>query len=89
MLLDTGAPRSICTETWLEELNWIPNKKIALPEDIPPFKFAEHPVKALYGACFNALITDLRGKPHNIRLCVAGYANPLHCRTLRPAPPCI
>lgn len=46
MLLDTGAPRSICTGTWLQESKWLPYKTIDLSEDTTPLKFAGHPITA-------------------------------------------
>lgn len=49
LLLDTGAPRSIGSKEWLQKAHWIPLKKIELPNNTPPFRFAGHLVCALYG----------------------------------------
>lgn len=47
--LDTGAPRSICSDEWLQKANWTPLKMFKLPTSKLPFRFPGHSVSALYG----------------------------------------
>ena len=67
LLLDTGAPKTICSEDWLRQSNWIPTTKIPLPESVKPFRFAGQHVKPLYAACLVAEVTDIHGKPYIFR----------------------
>lgn len=48
LLLHTGAPRPICSKDWLHKANWHPLEKVQTPESILLFRFAGHPVRALY-----------------------------------------
>lgn len=70
LFLDTGAPRSICSEKWLRNSQWIPLEKVELSARTPPFRFASHPVCALYGVKIAATITDIHGRPHVLKLFV-------------------
>ena len=70
LLLDTGAPRSICSEDWLTTANWAPLQNVDLPPNTPPFRFAGHPVKALYGIKLAAHITDIQGRQHVLKIFV-------------------
>lgn len=50
LLLDTRVPKSVCSEDWLQRLNWYPANKIPLPESTGPIRFAGQNVKHLYVA---------------------------------------
>ena len=67
MLIDTGAPKSICSETWLSELKWIPIQTRQLPPTIKPFRFAGNPVPPQQLACLLAKIIDINGKTNYLR----------------------
>ena len=67
LLLDTGAPKTICCEDWLKQTGWTPISTIPLPNSIRPFRFAGQQVKPLYLACLVCLITDIKGKQHVFR----------------------
>ena len=67
LLLDPGAPRSICSEPWLRQSNWHPIKIILLPPDMRPFRFAGHPIHTMYAVCLIAELTDSSGKVHLFR----------------------
>lgn len=62
--LDPGDPKKLCSETWLKQANWQPVKKIPLPDDINPFHFAGHPIRAIYAVCLVSDITDIHGQTH-------------------------
>lgn len=60
LLIDTGEPKPICSEPWLKDSNWTPVRKIPLPNNMHPFRFAGHPVHAMYAACLVSLVHDIR-----------------------------
>lgn len=68
ILLDTGAPRSICSVDWLEKANWAPLQTVALPANTPPFRFAGHPIRAMYGVKLAATLTDIQGHKHVLKI---------------------
>lgn len=70
ILLDTGAPRSFCSENWLKQASWAPLQKVDLPLNTPPFRFAGHPVRTLYGVKLAASIFDITGKRHILKIFV-------------------
>lgn len=70
ILLETCAPRSICSEEWLTKSRRIPLKKIDLPSNMSPFRFAGHPIYALYGVQLAASIADIQGQTHSRKLFV-------------------
>lgn len=67
-LLDTGAPKSICSNTGLTNANWNPIKMITLPDHIKPFRLAVHPVQASHGACLLAVIKEIHVRTHYLQL---------------------
>ena len=67
MLIDTGAPKSICSESWLSDIKWNPVKVRSLPATIKPFRFASHPIAPNYLACLVAKISDINGNHHYLR----------------------
>ena len=67
MLIDTGAPKSTCSESWLLQIKWKPVRKLQLPKDIKPFPFAGHPASPEYVACLIAKIVDMTGNEHLFR----------------------
>lgn len=62
--LDTEAPRSICSAEWLQKANWKPLKRKVLSTNTQPFRFAGHPVCALYDVWPAAAAKDFEGKNH-------------------------
>lgn len=66
--LDTGAPKTTCNESWLSKVGWTPVKRIDFPDDIPPFRFAGHPIRALYGVCLSGKLTYIQGHLHPLHL---------------------
>ena len=64
LLLDTGAPKSLCSIDWLKSVGWAPIQTIQLPSSFHPFRFAGQRVKALYAACLACTMTDMTGKQH-------------------------
>lgn len=70
LLLGTSAPRSVCSEDYLRNAHWIRLENAELPARTPPFRFASHPVCALYGVKIAATITDIQGQPHVLKLSV-------------------
>ena len=67
MLIDTGAPKSICSEQWINELKWTPILTKPLPVTTKPFRFAGHPVLPKHIACLIAKVTDINGNTHLLR----------------------
>jgi len=67
LLLDTGAPKSICSEPWLQSANWKPIKILSLPQNVKPFRFAGTSVPALHAACLIGKVTNTRGNTHILR----------------------
>ena len=67
MLIDTGAPKSICSESWLLQAKWKPVRTIQLSQDIKPFRFAGHPVTPKFIACLLAKVLDMTGNEHLFR----------------------
>lgn len=62
LLLGAGAPRSISSEPWLRQSNWLPFKLVSLPPGIRSFRFAGHwmygiPIHDLYAVCLSAELT--------------------------------
>lgn len=68
VLLDTGAPRSICSKGRLQKANWRPLKRIELRTNTPPFSFAGHAVYVLCGALLTAKIVNFEGKDHILEM---------------------
>lgn len=64
IMLNTGAPRSIGNADWLEKANWAPPQMVELPANMPPFRFAGHLVRAMYGVKLAATLTDNPGRRH-------------------------
>ena len=69
VLLDTGAPRKLCSEEWLHKSNWHPIKNISLSPGTRTLIFAGHPVHPLYAALFVDQVRDLSGKVYHLKLC--------------------
>ena len=67
MLVDTGAPKSICSEDWLSKANWQPIIIQKLPQKSKPFRFAGHPVAPKYIACLLCKLKDINGNFHLFR----------------------
>ena len=67
MLIDTGAPKSICSEDWLEQANWTPVQVIQVPTNTKPFRFAGQPVHPKYIACLLSKVRDINGAEHLFR----------------------
>ena len=67
MLIDTGAPKSICSEDWLTKANWKPIEIRKLPPGTKPFRFAGHPVQPKYLACMICKLKDNDGKENFLR----------------------
>lgn len=63
LLLDTGAPKSICSEEWLHHASWSPVTKIPFPSSNRPLRFAGKQVKPLYVACIFCEVHEIHGKP--------------------------
>ena len=70
LLLDTSAPRSICSIKLLQKTHWTALKKIGLPDTTPPFRFAGNPVSALYDVQLVASLTEIQGKKHELKLSI-------------------
>ncbi|MEM1282625.1 MAG: hypothetical protein AAGG81_03645 [Chlamydiota bacterium] len=70
LLLDTGAPKTLCAIDWLERANWKSVLDVALPPNFRPFRFAGNPIKALKLSCLVAEITSMDGKRHIFRQAV-------------------
>lgn len=85
ILLDTGAPRSICSEDWLQNANLVLLKRIILPANTPPFRFAGHPICTLYGVLIAASITKILGRQHtqDISVCYLPDTDSVPYRTCR------
>lgn len=64
LLLDTGAPKTICSVDQLREAQWTPVQDKNLPDHINPFRFADYPMEAIYGACIVASVHNIQGHPH-------------------------
>ena len=67
LLLDTGAPKTICSIDWLHQANWKSVQDITLPNDIRPFRFAGQPVRPLHASCLVCEITSISGKVYIFR----------------------
>lgn len=67
-LLDIAAPKTIYSEAWLEKTGWKSIKRVVLYEEVPPFRFSGHHIRALYGVCLSAVITDIKGSLHTLNL---------------------
>lgn len=52
MLVGSGAPSNICTETRLEKSNWIRSRKVASPQNILPFQLCRKSRKSTI-RCFS------------------------------------
>lgn len=68
LLLDTGAPGSICSKDWLQKCSWKPLKKLSLSPHTSSFRFIGHSVCALYGVQLTALISDLKGNTYALKV---------------------
>ena len=68
LLLDTGSPKNIASETWLKHADWKPIQTINLPDYIQPFRFAGSSVSAIFGVCLIATVCDIRGQQHYLRM---------------------
>lgn len=67
-LLDTGAPKTICNESWIKRANWTSSICISLPQNLPPLRFAGHPLHALCGIFLAASESDIQSNAHELRL---------------------
>lgn len=67
LLLEPDAPRSICSEPLLRQSNWYPIKRIPLTPDMLPFRFAGHPIHAMYAVCPIAELTDCSDNVHQFK----------------------
>lgn len=67
MLLDTGASKSICSDTWLFDLKWTPVQNGQLSPSSKPFRSAVHPFPSTLLAGLTERITDSKGNAHFIR----------------------
>ena len=67
MLIDTGAPKSICSEEWMINANWKPIQKHKIPNGTKPFRFAGHAVYPKYLACLICKVKDVNGNDHILR----------------------
>lgn len=62
LLLDTGAPKSICSIDWLKNSNWTPIATFPVSQQIKPFRFAGTAIRATHIAYLIARLTDTTGK---------------------------
>jgi len=67
-LVDPGAPKSLCTSSWLQAAGWTPIKTIQVPAHVHPFRFAGVPIHAIQAVCLVAKLRDTQGKDHILRL---------------------
>eukprot|EP00737_Agarophyton_chilense_P005530 gb/GEZJ01008555.1/.p1 GENE.gb/GEZJ01008555.1/~~gb/GEZJ01008555.1/.p1 ORF type:complete len:146 (+),score=3.92 gb/GEZJ01008555.1/:60-497(+) len=67
ILIETGAPKSICSQNWVENAEWKPIKQLQLPDHIRSFRFAGTHVHALQAVCPSAEVANIVRKQFALR----------------------
>lgn len=67
MMIDTGVSKSICSDTWLDELIWTAVQTRQLSTDAKPFCFAGNSVPNHALACLFAKVTDINWNDYYLR----------------------
>lgn len=70
LLLDTGASKRIRRQSWLTNNSCSTQNIFTLRDQLPPFRFAGHPVHALHGAFLTLKINDIHDADHMLGIIV-------------------